>query len=51
MAEAAQALVEALAATRKPLVITSYLGSQPEAVAKLAELSDRLGFAVWTRPT
>lgn len=43
---AAQELVAALAAARKPLVITSYLGRQPEAVAKLAELSDRLGFAV-----
>jgi len=43
---AAQELVAALAAARKPLVITSYLGRQPEAVAKLAALSQRLGFAV-----
>jgi acetolactate synthase-1/2/3 large subunit len=44
--EAAEQLVEALSAARKPLVISSYLGRQPEAVTKLAELSDRLGFAV-----
>lgn len=43
---AAQELVAALAAARKPLVITSYLGRQPEAVERLAALSQRLGFAV-----
>lgn len=44
--DAAQTLMGALAAARKPLVITSYLGRQPEAVARLADLSSRLGFAV-----
>lgn len=44
--DAAKELMGALAAARKPLVITSYLGRQPEAVAKLAELSSQLGFAV-----
>lgn len=43
---AAQELIAALAASRKPLVITSYLGRQPAAVGKLAELSQRLGVAV-----
>ncbi len=43
---AAQQLIAALAASRKPLVITSYLGRQPAAVGKLAELSQRLGVAV-----
>jgi len=43
---AAQELIAALAAARKPLVITSYLGRQPEAVEHLAALSQRLGFAV-----
>ncbi|MGO4395509.1 thiamine pyrophosphate-requiring protein [Variovorax sp. M-6] len=43
---AASELIAAFAAARKPLVITSYLGRQPEAVAKLGALSDRLGFAV-----
>lgn len=45
-AEAARELISALSAARKPLVITSYLGRQPEAVGKLAELSKRLGIAV-----
>lgn len=44
--DAARELMAALAAARKPLVITSYLGRQPEAVGKLAELSRRLGIAV-----
>lgn len=43
---AARELLAALAAARKPLVITSYLGRQPEAVERLAALSQRLGFAV-----
>lgn len=43
---AAQELIAALAAARKPLVITSYLGRQPEAAERLAALSQRLGFAV-----
>ena len=44
--DGARELLDALSAARKPLVITSYVGRQPEAVTKLAELSDRLGFAV-----
>jgi len=31
---------------RKPLIITSYLGRQPEAARRLAELSGRIGIAV-----
>jgi len=42
----AQELVAALAAARKPLVITSYLGRDRESVRRLEALSDRLGFAV-----
>jgi acetolactate synthase-1/2/3 large subunit len=45
-AEAARELSDALRAARKPLVITSYLGREPAAVQKLAELSTRIGFAV-----
>jgi acetolactate synthase I/II/III large subunit len=36
----------ALAWARRPLVITSYLGRQPDAVSRLAELSRRIGIAV-----
>jgi acetolactate synthase-1/2/3 large subunit len=43
---AARELSDALHAARKPLVITSYLGRQPAAVEKLAELSSRIGVAV-----
>jgi len=43
---AARELLTALTAARKPLVITSYLGRQPEAVERLAALSLQLGFAV-----
>ncbi len=43
---AARELLSALAAARKPLVITSYLGRQPEAVERLAALSLQLGLAV-----
>jgi len=43
---AADVVAAALANARKPLLITTYLGRQPEAVARLAELSDRTGLAV-----
>lgn len=43
---ATRELLTALAAARKPLVITSYLGRQPEAVESLAALSLQLGLAV-----
>ena len=39
-------LNEALWSARRPLVITTYLGRQPEAVSRLAELSRRIGIAV-----
>lgn len=42
----AQELVAALAAARRPLLITSYLGRDREAVQRLEALSDRFGFAV-----
>jgi acetolactate synthase-1/2/3 large subunit len=41
-----QQLHEALWAARKPLVITSYLGRDPAAAERLAELSTRVGVAV-----
>ncbi|WP_041675217.1 thiamine pyrophosphate-requiring protein [Ramlibacter tataouinensis] len=44
--EAARDLAQALWGARRPLVITSYLGRQPEAAALLAELSSRMGLAV-----
>jgi acetolactate synthase I/II/III large subunit len=39
-------LHQALWSARRPLVITTYLGRQPEAVKRLAELSRRIGIAV-----
>lgn len=42
----AQQLHAALWAARKPLVITSYLGRDPAAAERLAELSRRIGIAV-----
>ena len=42
----AQELVAALAAARRPLLITSYLGRDREAVQRLEALSDLFGFAV-----
>ena len=39
-------LYDALRSARRPLVITTYLGRQPEAVNRLAELSRRIGIAV-----
>jgi acetolactate synthase-1/2/3 large subunit len=43
---APEELSEALWRARKPLIITSYLGRQPEAARRLAELSGRIGIAV-----
>lgn len=43
---AVRELSDALYASRKPLVITSYLGRQSAAVERLAELSRRIGIAV-----
>lgn len=43
---AAEELVDALWKAKKPLVLTSYLGRNVDAVAKLAALSERIGFAV-----
>lgn len=45
-ADAIAELADALAQARRPLLITSYLGRQPEAAEALAELSNRLGIAV-----
>ena len=45
-AGAPEELAQALWQARRPLVITSYLGRQPQAAARLAELSSRFGFAV-----
>jgi acetolactate synthase I/II/III large subunit len=39
-------IVEALIFAKHPLVVTSYLGKNPKAVALLMELSDRLSVAV-----
>jgi acetolactate synthase-1/2/3 large subunit len=39
-------LYKAIVASRRPLVITSYLGRQPDAVHKLVEISERLGIGV-----
>lgn len=45
-AQAVTELDAALWAAKKPLVITSYLGRQPAAAERLAELSRRIGVAV-----
>lgn len=45
-AGAPEELAQALWQAKRPLVITSYLGRQPQAAARLAELSTRFGFAV-----
>lgn len=45
-ADAVEELTRALGAAKRPLVITSYLGRQPEAARLLAELSTRIGIAV-----
>jgi len=39
-------LVSSLLAAKRPLVVTSYLGRKPEAVAELVRLADRLGVGV-----
>jgi len=39
-------LVESLLAAKRPLVVTSYLGRNPEAVGELVRLCDRLGVGV-----
>jgi acetolactate synthase I/II/III large subunit len=39
-------IVESLVSARRPLVVTSYLGRNPEAVAELARLCGRLGIGV-----
>jgi len=39
-------LYQALVASRRPIVITSYLGRQPRAVELLVEVSERIGIAV-----
>ena len=45
-AAGASALNQALWSASRPLVITSYLGREPQAVERLAELSRRIGIAV-----
>jgi acetolactate synthase-1/2/3 large subunit len=39
-------LVNSLLAAKRPLVVTSYLGRKPQAVAELVRLADRLGVGV-----
>ncbi len=39
-------ILYALTQARRPIVIAAYLGRQPEAVAKLVELSERIGLGV-----
>ncbi len=39
-------LVDSLLAAKRPLVVTSYLGRNPDAVAELVRLADRLGIGV-----
>jgi acetolactate synthase-1/2/3 large subunit len=39
-------LVDSLVAAKRPLVVTSYLGRNPDAVAELVRLCDRLGVGV-----
>ena len=39
-------LVDGLLAAKRPLVVTSYLGRNPDAVAELVRLADRLGVGV-----
>lgn len=45
-ASAAAEIHQAICAAQRPIVITTYLGRQPAAVARLVELSDRLGLGV-----
>jgi acetolactate synthase I/II/III large subunit len=44
--EVANEIAQALAAARKPLIITGHLGRDPEAVPKLVELADLLAIPV-----
>ena len=44
--DAARRIADALAQSKKPLVITSYYGRYPDAVAALVELSEHVGIAV-----
>lgn len=46
--EAARRIAEDLLAARRPLVISTYLGRNPEAVAELQKLCHALGAGVWT---
>ncbi|HET9219138.1 MAG TPA: thiamine pyrophosphate-requiring protein [Terriglobia bacterium] len=39
-------LYQALVASRRPVVITSYLGRQPDSVRRLVEISERIGIGV-----
>ena len=39
-------LYQALITSKRPIVITSYLGRQPRAVERLVEISDRIGLGV-----
>jgi len=39
-------LVDSLLAAKRPLVVTSYLGRNPDAVAELVRLADRIGVGV-----
>jgi acetolactate synthase-1/2/3 large subunit len=45
-ASAVSELYQALIASKRPIVITSYLGRQPKAVERLVEISDRIGVGV-----
>jgi acetolactate synthase-1/2/3 large subunit len=46
MPDALTELHQAMLQSRRPLVITTYLGRDPESVARLAKLSEQLGFGV-----
>jgi acetolactate synthase-1/2/3 large subunit len=43
---AAAELYQALITSKRPIVITSYLGRQPRAVERLVEISDRIGVGI-----
>lgn len=43
---AASEICQALGEAKRPLLITTYLGRQPKAVARLVELSERYGFGI-----
>jgi len=47
LSEAAVAeLYQALCGAQRPIVVTTYLGRQPQAVARLVELSERIGIGI-----